>query len=300
LIDTTYHLPIVPGGSVAFKNIVNPIEDFIISHVPGGKAAVLGNTAPLVQECAISWCVKTVSASYAYGNYAETEIQTSQLDSTDAAQPWPDNEHYLPDFTLTRADPYAISGNQSTYGANNVTTRALWQSFEDFIPASWAYLDNGTETLMEVKALWEYEYIYSVAPAQFATPNTPYDNTNITDIVSGLATSLSNIIRRYSTNDSGKYATIPGVAYISQAQVQLRLAWAALPGGLLLFSLIFLLSTVWRTSEADKVGIWKTSALAMLFNGIGDDIQQQLGNKVKTGDARKRAKDMVVQLDDNE
>jgi len=66
-----------------------------------------------------------------------------------------------------------------------------------------------------------------------------------------------------------------------------------------MFSLMFLIATVIRsTQEREKIGIFKTSALAILFNGLGDDVQARVGGGGnRLGDARSRARDMKVRLD---
>jgi hypothetical protein len=288
----------IPDGSISFKNLQNPIIDFLISTTPNGLQGVTSKTKPLVQECAVSWCVKTIQAHYDFGVLNEKVVNTQQLNTNNVQDPWLiESRTYQPYFSLNRPDPHA-PGGQTTYGASNQTTRSIIQSFQDFIWASWSSENNQTSTSMEVKfAEWYYQYDQS-PPQQFAVMQTPWNNANISAKMDELAASMTNIIRQYPVNNTESFPAISGTAYTAEVHVQLRLEWAALPGGLLLFSLIFLLSTVWRTTDADKVGVWKTSALAVLFNGIGDDIQATLGSKVKTGDARKRAKDMVVQLDD--
>jgi len=297
LIDAVYEHFIVPGGTINFQNIQNPIVDFIVSNNPNGKDGALNDLAPDIRECAISWCVKTMQTSSVYGQYTDKIMNTSQLNTNDAALPWiHDGGIYFPQFNLTLPDAYA-NGGQTTYGSGNLSTRSVIEAFQDFMPASWGILNNGTKNDLEVKYDWEYGW-ENAPPSQFVVPNTTWNGANLTERIGGLADSMTNIIRQLTINDSGLLENVPGIAYTTEVQVELRLQWAALPGGLLLFSLIFLLSTVWRTTDADKVGIWKTSALAMLFNGIGDDIQSTLGNKVRTGDARTRAKDMMVQLDD--
>jgi hypothetical protein len=290
----------VPGGSINFKNINNPLTDFIIANTPGGKDAVLNGVPPVVQECVLNWCVQKVNASYGNGGYTENILEQQQLNTNNVGNPWAfdpvKGPTYFPYFTLI--EPGLTDGKVPlTFGVNNDTTRAIIQGMQDFTTASWAILNNATEKSVEVKYQWEFQH-FGLLPIQYATKDVPWDTESIPDIMSGLATSLTNLIRQSNLNDTGSIATVAGAAYSSEVHVELRLQWAALPGGLLLFSLVFLLSTVWRSSDSDKVGIWKTSALAVLFNGIGDDIQDTLGSKVKTGDARKRAKEMLVQLDE--
>jgi len=83
--------------------------------------------------------------------------------------------------------------------------------------------------------------------------------------------------------------------------VHIRWQWITLPIALLLFALAFLLATVWRsTKDAEQIGIWKTSALAILFNGLGEDVQGYVGaGNNGMGYTRRKAKDLKVHLDDD-
>jgi len=74
-----------------------------------------------------------------------------------------------------------------------------------------------------------------------------------------------------------------------------------LPAILLLFSLLFLVATVIRsTKDQDNVGIFKTSALAILFNGLGEDVAAQVGSgNNRMGYTREKARDIKVKLDDD-
>jgi hypothetical protein len=47
-----------------------------------------------------------------------------------------------------------------------------------------------------------------------------------------------------------------------------------------------------------NIGISKTSALAVLFNGPGDDVRDFVGDEKKAGKVREKAKGMEVQLVD--
>lgn len=68
----------------------------------------------------------------------------------------------------------------------------------------------------------------------------------------------------------------------------------------LILSLVFLIATAIRSvKEKDKIGIFKTSALAILFNGLGDEVQAQYGGIQRMGETRARARDMKVKLEDD-
>jgi hypothetical protein len=81
--------------------------------------------------------------------------------------------------------------------------------------------------------------------------------------------------------------------------IKIHWVWISLPIILLIFSLMFLIATaVKSTREEDQIGIFKTSALAILVNGLGEDVQKQFGGNSRMGITRSRAKDVKVQLDE--
>lgn len=74
--------------------------------------------------------------------------------------------------------------------------------------------------------------------------------------------------------------------------VKVEWPWLAIPLSLLLISGLFLIATVIRSSK-DKVGIYKTSALASLFSGVGDQRPViQTEDETRRGYIRLRAKVM--------
>jgi hypothetical protein len=81
--------------------------------------------------------------------------------------------------------------------------------------------------------------------------------------------------------------------------VHIRWPWIILPACLLIFSFIFLAVTILRSEKDEKkIGVWKSSALAILFNGLGEDVQDYVGTKKNLGHARAKAKQIHVQLDE--
>jgi hypothetical protein len=124
---------------------------------------------------------------------------------------------------------------------------------------------------------------------------------NVSQHLSQAVTVMNQVIRRNTLSKSGTHNVSVGRAFAYVIIVHVRWAWISLPAALLLFSLLFLITTVVRsTRDADNVGIWKTSALAILFNGLGDDVQNHVGSgNLSMGYTRARAKELKVHLDDH-
>lgn len=301
LTDTITHENLVPQGSINFKNISNPLSSFILAAVPTGVEGAYRNDTPRAQECNLHWCVKTIQAEYSLGNFSEKVIKETLLDTNNAEEPWvvtgqtptgQATQSYYPQFNLTVPDKFNTSGN-TLYGMTNLTARAIWTGFQQLIPSNW-YSLKGDPTI------WMKQYYSGDTPLNFDGQVNAWGTSNdIPGLVASLAKSITNAMRTFRNVGTTNIATIGGTAWKQETHVNLRWEWMTLPLALLIFSLVFLITTVIQSSkESNKIGIWKTSALAVLFNGLGDEIQDTIGPKVRLTDARNRAKKLSVQLDD--
>jgi hypothetical protein len=289
------------GGSVNFKDVKNPIVDFIIASTPGGFDGALKNNTPVVHECEIHWVVKQVQSVVASGVLTEHALETLQFESN-LTNSWdPDNSDvYLADFSMTLDDPHSfMADGKSNFGMDNITARTVWQVFAIQFPSTenLPTKDSNISDIAVVKYAWlKTDVIQMTSPRlQWDTPN------NITNHMAREVAVLNEVIRRNTNSASGTHNVSVGKAFKYVILVHIRWQWITLPAALLLFSLIFLIATVVRSSkEHDKVGIWKTSALAILFNGIGEDVQDRVGGGSHgMGYQRSKAKEMKVQLDND-
>jgi hypothetical protein len=175
----------------------------------------------------------------------------------------------------------------------NLTAHVSEIPFTALIPSYWA-AENETAPL-GVK--WNLAFATPVVNDGRANP---WGGTaNVTDMVTRMANSVSGVLRTTINADTNDLSLVNGTAWKQETHVLLKWEWVTLPLALLLFSLVFLISTVIQSSKQDsKIGVWKTSALAVLFNGLGEEIQDTIGPRVRVGDARTRAKKLSVHLDD--
>jgi hypothetical protein len=75
------------GGSINFSSIGNPIMDFLIASARNGSASVYRKEPPIVHECLLSWCVKTLKSSYDHGRYHE-EVETIYQNTSAGPSSW--------------------------------------------------------------------------------------------------------------------------------------------------------------------------------------------------------------------
>jgi hypothetical protein len=123
---------------------------------------------------------------------------------------------------------------------------------------------------------------------------------NVTKMVTSMAHDMSISLRRSSIGFTSVIPQWQGDAFMEQTRVHIRWPWIILPACLLVFSFVFLAVTIVRSEKGDKkkIGIWKSSALAILFNGLGEDVQDQVGATMNLQAARERARQLQVHLDD--
>jgi hypothetical protein len=302
LSDVNTHANLVPGGTLNFPHIQNPLIDFLVVASPNGLAGAYDykNNKPSAYECEFHWCVKSVTPSFAFGKFTENVTQEVQLNTNNVDDPWREvtddegvlHEYYLPQFNLTLPDKTSPTG-QTLFGMNNLTAHVSEIPFTALIP-SWWQAENATAPL-SVK--WNTAFD---TPDMNDGRNNPWGVTpDIPDLVTRFASSVSSVLRTTKSITTNQLNVVNGTAWKQETHVLLKWEWVTLPLSLLLFSLVFLISTVIQSSkEQSKIGVWKTSALAVLFNGLGEEIQETLGPRVRVGDARARAKKLSVHLDD--
>jgi hypothetical protein len=296
------------NGSLNFKDVNLPVVDFILASTPGGFDGARNNNTPTVTECEIHWVIKKLQASVNAGHLEEEALETIQFES-DTNNPWDlvDGSIWTANFTKTLTDP--VSGVSTTFGMDNTTAFKVWEVWMELAPSTFnlpvypkqAIPVTGVPQSGPVfKFWWASNPIARVA--EMYNLNSPWaPPNNVTEHMAEAVNVMNQVLRRNSLSTSRRDDDAVGKAFIYVVLVSIRWKWLSLPLILLVFSLIFLIATVVRsTRDQDNIGIFKTSALAILFNGLGDDVQEQVGSgNNRMGYTRERARDIKVRLDDD-
>ncbi|KAF5853282.1 hypothetical protein GGP41_001799 [Bipolaris sorokiniana] len=281
------------GGSINFKNIRNPLEDVLISSV-GNLSQVYRNDTPIMHECVVSWCVKTIESSYLSGIYYEN-VTATFYNETNEGSPWitefdPTDGgtwfEYIENVTIS-APSTSQDVSQYGWGINNITMLFTIMVFDRIFPAFTTAVDDTSVPLLR----WR-----TGSPTDVRTRvpdfNPWLSPNNVTHHLESMVTSITNAIRSSSSKEM-----IHGEAFETDVYVSVRWAWLSLPLGLLLVSFIFLLSTVVKSAaETDQVGIRKNSAIATLLYGLPDHYQKRLAKPDPKMTPRAKAKDLKVKL----
>lgn len=119
---------------------------------------------------------------------------------------------------------------------------------------------------------------------------------NVSKHMQRLAAAMSVVVR--NTQASGKeLQQTKAVVWKQYTLVKFRWAWISLPVVVLSLSLFFMIGTVViSTREREQVGIWKSSVIAVLFNGLGDEVKQVVPPNCSMGQARAKVQDLKVRL----
>ena len=277
--------PLYGNGSINFKHIRNTIADvLIVSAADGSAQTVYQKIPPVSQECVLSWCVKTIHSSYDVGEYIETVTET-HLNTTEGPFPWL-GYPYMDDMgggtELFYLQPIEISGTTSDgrrfdgYGTDNDTALTVMQALNDIFPAFTSVNDTSSDLVMRYK-IWKNGAAYN----RYLKYNPWLAPNNVSRHVERLAEAMTNVIRSAPSK-----TMLEGHAFSKETYVAVHWEWLAFPFILLLLSLIFLVSTIIKTSGDGAVDVWKTSAMPTLIYSLPQDVQKDLTSS-KDGGARK-------------
>jgi hypothetical protein len=298
LVDPISRAPYFGSGTVNFNNISSPLADLIIASSPDGPSGAYRNQTPTAKECVFYWCVQQLHTSYSSGRLWENVTQTWQMD-TDPGYPWRDaisatgrrTHSYNTNFTL-RLPARAHGDPDQTFFVSNVTAFQVLQVWDLVAPSYVTSLGPNSPQFLR----WLNSGLTGEPTVEmFPNSDNPWLPPNdISAYAANFAKALTYVIRN-SPKEVNGLVMVNGTAF--ETLVQIRWAWLSLPLTLLGSSLIFLVALVVRSSlEYDEVGIWKTSVLAVLFNGFGDDVPIPVGPRGRMGEISSVARKMMVRL----
>jgi hypothetical protein len=117
--------------------------------------------------------------------------------------------------------------------------------------------------------------------------------------VGQLASSMTAYNRKNARPDShARFAY--GDATKVETCVQVRWPWISFPAGLVVLASLFLALTIWSTKQIPSMNsgrpVWKTSSLAVLFNGLDERLLKEQGPMDKKSEMMDRAARLRVAL----
>ncbi|KAF1974851.1 hypothetical protein BU23DRAFT_460234, partial [Bimuria novae-zelandiae CBS 107.79] len=271
----------ISGHAAKLNDTRNPLSHFVV--VSGGDVIqVRQNATPIAHECILSWCVKTMQSAVFEGAYTEN-ITDIVFNKTLGPDPWTVTVEENVGFYMIYNENITIHGNSGfEFALSNETHNNILTIFDDNFPSTYT-VTNTTNMSQATLRVQEYK------TSGYRSRNEPYNPflyDNITKHLDNLATDFTNIVRSAKSS----IEMIPGPASDLVSVVEVRWEWLSLPLALLIFSFLFLVATIIRSSMAQDVGVWKTSAIATLLYGLPDDVREKVTSAKDQGTPRANAK----------
>jgi hypothetical protein len=295
LTEMTTREPLYGNGSILFKQIRHSIADvLIVSSGDGTAGSVYRNETPMAQECQLSWCVKTIQSSYNWGGYSE-EVVNTVFNTTSGPFPWQSFPYeteiengtdifYMENITI-KVDTLPGERETKEFGTSNTTALSIIQGFTDIFPAFTTMINDSAPPILRYKT-WK--------------PGPPWTQTlnfnpwlapnNVTRHMERLATAMTNVIRSAPSRQD-----VEGLAFVKETFISVRWEWLAFPLLLLVLSLVFLISTMIKTSKDVETGMWKTSTMPTLIYSLPKEAQGQF-TKSSTWNSAKETKKVRIRL----
>jgi hypothetical protein len=174
----------------------------------------------------------------------------------------------------------------TSYTVWNESQYKVMAVFDDFFPAFYTAEDLIAEPVLRFKNYLDGPSTRNLIYNPWLAPN------NITRHMERLATSMTNILR------SNMYSNemIPGQAFNQEKFVSITWAWLIFPLILLVLSLVFLVSTIIKTSKDPATGMWKTSAMPTLIYGLPKETQSKLNPASSWNSTHESSKKVRIKL----
>ncbi|CAN9085497.1 unnamed protein product [Alternaria alternata] len=269
------------GGSIHFKDVYLPFLDaIIVSAADGTASSVYDRQRPIAQECMLSWCVKTLKSTYASGDYEETVTKTF-LNTTARQRPYPwtgrsvvslGEEAFWSEFQGNLSiHPPGADPRVDDYDMSNETFARTQALFDEIFPSTITVANTVSPPWWRIRIYaWGRNQLHPFTSCPWLAPN------NVTQYVERLATAMTNVVRTHNSHDF-----VRGRAYSQTTFIAVYWEWLTFPLALLLFSLIFLVATIMKTSRTSDggVGVWKTSALPTLIYSLPKGTQEAIASQ---------------------
>jgi hypothetical protein len=297
LTDFDTKEPYYGSGSISFKHVRLPILDVLISTVKDGPRSAYSKERPMVHECMLTWCVHTMKSSYDSGIYHE-EILSTYIEPALTTDPWPWETWEVESgtwYSYTQAialhphypRPYGSDATitNDSYKLNNYTQANFMNFFDDFIPSFYTAANISTTPTLRHQNYNEGPRVRELKFNPWQYPN------NITRHMERMAIAMTNTIRSSVSNKM-----LEGKAYQREPYISIEWGWLSFPLTLLILTLVFLISTIVRTSGDGETGIWKTSAMPTLIYSLPKETQGQFASSSTWGSGKGAPRKTRIKL----
>ncbi|KAF2195305.1 hypothetical protein K469DRAFT_733964 [Zopfia rhizophila CBS 207.26] len=253
-------------NSTLYGNITNSIIDFYVAYTPGGPSEVQKNSTPVLLECLMSWCVKSLRSSH-FGGFLREDILETSVIRTNSQLSNIQGVEGSPAFSI-------VTKERKTFTIGENTTEALRDKLQSTLPK--LLLDVNQDSAGQFPGIWNF------------IQRPPYD---INPYLENLTTAMTNNMRSIVNGTE----TIVGAAWGSEKYVTIRWEWITLPAALLIGSFVFVCTTIVR-SRKQNAAAWKSSALATLLHGLTEEARGQFEPNASPSEIEALSRKLHVRL----
>jgi len=287
---TVYHVPGGPylTGDNIVLNITNvyssdPVDSTLLTNL-----LMMGTSleqwdveaGPWALNCSLRYCVQTISTRSVNGVFEEHVTSTfynrslSPFDSTD----------------LNAQAVLSPPGSNDIFSVVAVAARAI--SF-------WLPSLTGSVTADIGEFGYSSDYMQALYSAVGGQPWTGYNQTGLDSQTEGIPALLSRLAKsmtnNFRTETGSGIVTQHGQAQSTKVFVHVRWGWITLPAVVVLLSGAFLIAVIVKNRSYNTI-LWKSSALAMLYNDLDDDTRRAMEACSSPDDLTKQARRVLVRL----
>lgn len=284
-----------PTGQDVYAGVENPF--FVLGHAELGlpedalktktkfsSYPASGLSIKKVTECALTLCTRTYNMSVSGGVVVKNVSKPNYgkfIGIPDAGLGWR-KQHGSP-VNLTMI----LGNNYRNYKHSNVTASSpldnLYFHFENLLTG-----------------VHNYAWLYNSSTSLKLTKSPPSDTirrmlTNgLEDAVGNIANSLTKLALTQSNQN------VTGTLSQTVTIVSVKWQWIILPAAVVLFSIIFLITTILACSRQKQLALWKSSALPLLYHGLDDGVLRNGENHVTVSGMEMEAKSVNVKLEESD
>lgn len=219
-------------------------------------------------ECHVMWCIRQIEAKVENATYSETEMSYST-----AAEMQPDG---------TAKFSYDDGGTKKSFSVTQNSQKAYKALANDL--TGWSRR-SPTGRWIHSSPLFSGMAAFSVADMTVGGQHWHRHKTNPVEV---MADGMSNALR--------SILDVDGQRVEKHTLVRVRWWWLLYPAALWVLAVVFMILVVWKTKKnAQFVGPWGCSAIAMMLWGVDESIRDRVGHW-SAEQMEKSARDVKVIL----
>ncbi|MCJ1360786.1 MAG: hypothetical protein MMC33_010795 [Icmadophila ericetorum] len=271
-------------GNQPYANIMRLI--FMGTEAQNGPPL---NYNPWATECTLQYCLQTFNSSVTNGVIQENVTSTT-------------TNNTVVDISGSTANvPVVITApNSVVYEVGEGASLGIRSWFEGLFT-----LGSATRNTSYINSTRTLDSVVVNLTVGISSGTTYFDSDVVQtfywdyyEYTEGLELAMSELATAMTVAFRSFNGAIPveGQAFNFESYVHVRWGWIGLPVAVVALAALFLLAAIYKSKQT-KTALWKSSALAMLFNGLDDETRAVFASEISLSSQKRHAKEVKVQLD---